>query len=319
MLFYANELLEIAQRTKDATALLFARRARSSVYFLQGRLSKSHEETQLVMRLYQERQDKIEDRKMARDPKVSTHINFGICLTALGFPDSGAAMTLEGIKLAEILNHTVSLILALRRACVRAMMQLDTREVLNLSQRLLALNTNQETFVGTREGTIFNGWAQLQSSPDSGLFERILTSLEELDAAKHQVMLPFFMASVAELMYNHGNGTGARALLDRAAELASVNGEQWCDPEIIRLRARFNACGSHEALATLQASLASAKEQGSKLWELRTSITLAEHWLAAGDRTAARKVLAPVYGWFTEGFNTRDLVAARKVLGQLDG
>jgi len=317
MLGYAEELLEIGRRTENAMALLWARRCRCAANWLQGRFEQARHDMQLVINMYESRQDGFEDRWMPRDPKVSTCTALGICLTALGYPDSGAAATREGVRHAESLNHVVSLILGLRRACVRGMMLRDTAGVLDLSDRLLVLNTEHETFVGVRESAIFHGWAQLHAKRDPALLKRVQASLEQLDASKHWVLLPFLLTSVAEVMGENRDHAGAAALLDRAAELVSLTGEQWCEAEILRLKARFGARDPEAAVALLQASLAKAREQGAKIWELRAATTLAEVLRTQGKLAGAREVLAPVYAWFTEGFNAPDLVAARALLADL--
>jgi hypothetical protein len=272
---------------------------------------------QLVIEAYRERRERSEDLGMARLPEVPLYVNLGICLTALGCPDSGAAASLEGIRYAEGADHVVSLIAALRRACVQRMMQRDPAGVLAFAERLVSLNAEHETFVGTREGAIFHGWAQWRANPDAALNDRVTTCLDELDAAKHWVMLPFLMTSAAELIGEQGDRAGAIALLDRAAELEHLTGEQWCAAETIRLKARFGARNSDEAAALLHESLARAREQGAKLWELRAATSLAELWRADRKHAAARDLLAPLHAWFTEGAGTADLSAAHDLLREL--
>ena len=135
---------------------------------------------------------------------------------------------------------------------------------------------------------------------------------------KHWVMLPFFMAAAAEVMGDHGDRDGAAALIDRADELAGLTGEQWCVAEIIRLQARFIVRDPGEARRLLQSSLAVARKQNARLWELRTATELARLWHSQGNDDAARELLAPVYTWFTESLDTPDLVAARTLLEELD-
>ena len=84
-----------------------------------------------------------------------------------------------------------------------------------------------------------------------------------------------------------------------------------------RLRALFSARDEDEKLALLQASLAMATSQGAMLWQLRTATSLAELWRDRGDDGAAHALLAPICGWFTEGANMRDLIAARTLLAVL--
>ncbi len=319
MLSYAEELLEVGRRTEDALALLWARRSRFSANLLQGHFEASRRDIQVVIEMYDSRRDIFQERGMARDPKVSTYTALGICLTALGHLDSSAAMTLEGIRHAETLNHVVSLIAGLRRACVRGMMLHDTQGVLDLSDRLLVLNTEHETFVGVRESAIYHGWAELQGNRDADLLKGVQNAIEQLDERKHWVLLPFFMASIAEVAGDNGDRAAAAALLDRAAELVAQTGEQWCEAEISRLKARFSAKDADEATALLRASLTLAREQGARLWELRAARDLAALLDRQGEREAASELLAPVYGWFTEGLNTPDLIEARNLLAQLKG
>jgi class 3 adenylate cyclase len=317
MLDYADELFELGQRTGDAQSLVWARRARGSANLLLGRLEQARAEMQFVIDTYQESGGKSEDSRMARDPRVSTYTLFGICLTALGYPTSGAAMSWEGLGHAERLNQVVSLNAGLRRLCVQRIMQRNAHDVADLSARLLALNDEYETFVGTREGMILHGWARLQRNHDAELFDRVQSAIEQLYERKHWVFLPFFITSIAEVVGENGHGAAAVALLERAAQLVERTGEQWCEAEITRLNARFSANDAGEASALLRASLAKAREQGAKLWELRAARDLAELLDGQGERDAARELLAPIYAWFNEGLDTPDLVEARTLLARL--
>jgi class 3 adenylate cyclase len=314
MLEYAKELFDLGQSTGDAQSLLWARRAQGSANLLLGRFEQARAEMQFVIDTYRKIGSKAEDPRMARDPRVSTYTNFGICLTALGNLDAGAAMSSEGLGYAERRNDVVSLTTGLRRVSVQRIMQRNMPDVADLSARLLALNAEHETFVGAREGIIFRGWAQLHGNRDAALFNQVLSAMEELHARKHWVLLPFFMTSIAEVMGDNGDDDAAATLLDRAAELVERSGEQWCEPEIIRLKARFSTEDAEEASVLLRSSLAKAREQSAKLWEIRAARDLAELLDGQGKREAACELLRPVYGWFTEGLDSPDLIEARRLL-----
>jgi class 3 adenylate cyclase len=317
MLTYATELDDIAARSGDPMAALWAARARGSASLLLGRFVEARDEMQRVIDAYKERRGRSEALGMARLPEVALYVNLGICLTALGFAETGAATSLEGVRSAEGGQRVVSLIAALRRACVQRMMLRDVPGVRKLAERLLALNAGHETFVGTREGAIFHCWALLQRGSGRGLIDRLKDCIGELDDAKHWVMLPFLMTAVAEAIGERGDVGGALALLDRASALQQLTGEEWCAAETLRVKARFQARDRAEADALLQASLAKARSQGARLWELRTAVALVELWRAGGQPQAARDLLAPIYGWFTEGVDAVDVAAARALLGEL--
>jgi len=319
VLRYATEMFDVGQATGDPQAFLMARRSGGFANLLLGRFDAARRDMQDLIAIYRLERDGPHAALTTRDPKVSACTILGICLTAIGCPESGVAASLEGVNHGERLNHPISLILGLRRACVQRMMLRDTNGVTEFSRKLHAvMETQYETFLGTREGIIFGGWARLYLRPDPALISSLQTCLEELDAEKHWAMLPFFMTNVAEVRGNHGDPAGAAKFLDRAAELAKISGEQWYMAEIARLKSRFSARDRDEAVILLQSSLATAREQGAKLWELRTATDLAKLWQHQNKVTSARDVLAPIYSWFSEGLGSPDLVAARSLLQELN-
>ena len=118
-----------------------------------------------------------------------------------------------------------------------------------------------------------------------------------------------------------GSPTQALALLTEALAIVERTQEHWFEAELHRLRAEALLAGSPrdvaEAEASLHRALAVARGQGAKFWELRAAITLARLRRDQGKPSEAVKLLAPVYGWFTEGFDTLDLKKAKALLDEL--
>lgn len=317
LLRYAGEMSDVGQKTGNPQAFIMARKMSGFANLLLGHFEAATEDMQLLVETY----NGVRDGQAAlavRDPKMGAHTVLGICRTALGYLDSGAAESLEAVQYADSLNHTVSQTVALRRACVQHIMRRDTRTVAELSERLLGLTAEFETFKGARDGAIFNCWAKLQTRNDPVLLERMRKSIEQFDATQHWALLPFFMTAAAEIIGRYGDRDGATALLDRAAALVQSTGERWCESEIMRLQAQFSARDPEHALRLLAASLKIARQQQARLWELRTATSLATIYLEQGDPQAGYDVLAPVFAWFTEGLTTPDLAAARAVLDCLE-
>ena len=97
--------------------------------------------------------------------------------------------------------------------------------------------------------------------------------------------------------------------------------ERWCEADVNRIAGEI-ALKSHEpdpakAEAYFQRALAVAREQQAKSWELRAAMSMAPLWRDQGKRNEARSLLAPIYAWFTEGFNTLDLKDAKHLLDEL--
>jgi predicted ATPase len=109
--------------------------------------------------------------------------------------------------------------------------------------------------------------------------------------------------------------------LREALDRSEATGERWFETELHRLRGEAvlecRPTHSSEAENCYRQALAVARDQGARLWELRAAMSLARLWRDQGRRAAAGDLLAPVYGWFTEGFDTADLKDARALLNEL--
>ena len=116
-----------------------------------------------------------------------------------------------------------------------------------------------------------------------------------------------------------GQVSEALAALERATETATSTAEQFYEAELHRLRAELLLVLSDQASAEeqLHKAVAVAREQSAKSLELRATTSLARLWRDQGKRTQARDLLAPIYGWFTEGFDTLDLKEAKALLVEL--
>jgi len=307
----------IHQRADDRQALFMQKRAESLANLLFGHFEPACREMQILVDMYNPERDGPNAGLSTRDPKVSISILLGICLTILGRVDSGAAMSRSAISHAQTLDHAVSLNLALRRSCAQAMLQKDVRRVTELADRMAALRSEYETYKGSWEGTFFHDWAQMCTRPDPVLSDRMQVFLHHLDSTNNWALLPLYMVSTAELSGRSGDFTTAAALLERAAEIINITGSRWCQAEVARLQAHFCARDVEASMTLLRSSLATAREQGAKLWELRAATDTARLLRDRGDHDAAREMLAPVCGWFTEGLEMPDFVTARALLDEL--
>src|ERR1700722_2105458 len=164
----------------------------------------------------------------------------------------------------------------------------------------------------------FSSWDSAPEIARQSSWENELQrSLDQLDETKTWALLPFLMGASAELLGALSDRAAARTILARAAKLVLPSDERWYQPEIMRLEAAFICENPADKADMLRRSLELSHEQDSNLWKLRSAIDLAELLVEQGRRDAARKLLAPVYGWFTEGFDTPDLKGAKALLEEL--
>jgi adenylate cyclase len=109
------------------------------------------------------------------------------------------------------------------------------------------------------------------------------------------------------------------ATLDEALALVNETNERYCEAELDRLRAEMLLMlgDEDEAEASFQEAIEVARRQQAKSWELRATMSLCRLWQKQGRKDEARRMLTDVYGWFTEGFDTPDLLMAEALLGEL--
>jgi predicted ATPase len=131
----------------------------------------------------------------------------------------------------------------------------------------------------------------------------------------------YFLMLLADAWLRLGRPEEAAAAINEALARAEATGEHFCTAELHRLRARarlaLDARDGRGAEAALDAALAAARRQSSRLFELRAACDIARLWTDQGHRRKAQDLLAPVYGWFAEGFNTADLKDAKALLENL--
>jgi predicted ATPase len=133
------------------------------------------------------------------------------------------------------------------------------------------------------------------------------------------ILTPYHIGLLARACEIAGQVEESLALLDDALQIVERTGERWFAAELNRHKGQLLLRQGHAeaAEALYHKALGIAQEQEAKLWELRAAMSLARLWRDQGHRAAARDLLAPVYGWFTEGFETQDLKQAKALLDEL--
>jgi predicted ATPase len=166
-------------------------------------------------------------------------------------------------------------------------------------------------------GLILRGWAMAQEGAvEDGLalMRQSLIDRNRLGASWYQVR---YLCMLATTYLQLGRGDEGSAVLTEAKDLAARNDERMWAAELARIGGelrRVQGAPADEVEAYLQAALNVAHSQSAKSFELRAAMSLARLWWDHGRVAEARRLLAPIYGWFTEGFDTPDLRAAKALM-----
>ena len=208
------------------------------------------------------------------------------------------------------LSLTFSSVLHLnRREPQQALRQLEAAEALAAEQRLTL----------TLEPEFLRGAALVGQGAVDEAIARIREGVTRWTRLGHTLLLPYGLAFLAEGLERHGVRAAARAALQEGLDTAVATGQHLWDAELHRLTGTVLLAENklNEGEASLQQAVRIAQAQKAKSLELRATRDLARLWGEQGRRPEAHDLLAPVYGWFTEGFDTADLKDAGKLLSEL--
>jgi predicted ATPase len=151
--------------------------------------------------------------------------------------------------------------------------------------------------------------------------EQINQGLRAFRATGAGLFRSYFLTLLADVHGSIGEPETGLAVLTEALTHVDTTGERWCEPELHRLKGELllqqNSDNHAVAETCFQYAISIAQNQSAKSWELRAATSLARLWHQQGKRQAAHDFLAPVYGWFTEGFDTADLQDAQALLNEL--
>jgi predicted ATPase len=189
------------------------------------------------------------------------------------------------------------------------------------AEAAVTLSTEQEFPLLAAMGTSLRGWAlAMQGQAEAGMAQ-VRQGISAWRAAGGAVLVPYLCTVLAEVCDHLGYTADALQALIEAHTLVEQQEERWWEAESHRLWGvlllRQTGTSQAEAETWLRRALDVARRQEAKSLELRAAMSLARLWQHQGKRGEARELLAPIYGWFTEGFDTADLQEAKALLEAL--
>jgi predicted ATPase len=183
------------------------------------------------------------------------------------------------------------------------------------ADQLVAVATEQGFPHWRAEGTIFRGWTRVKNGDVAEGMSLLRSGSAAYRATGAELWMPHYTALIAGACEIAGQIEEAVSLLDDALQIAERTGERWFTAELNRHKGQLlRRQGHHEAAEELYRKALSI---AAELWELRAAASLARLRRDQGRCAEARDLLAPVYGWFSEGFDTPDLKDAKALLDQL--
>jgi len=255
-----------------------------------------------------------------QDHEMSSYIMQSMPLAGMGYPDRARANVDAGIAASLKTNHVYTQAYALAGPFLTYAYMRDIDRIEAGVEKTIAFCTEHSIAYFLAYGLTAKGYAtaRLGGELDDGIAQ-MREGMALLEQAGPGLNMPQFKSLFAEAVMARGDFAEATALLDEADEPWERWGEGHYRAETIRVRGDLHRCLGDNSAGEVcyRDAIAFAQRQEAKLFELRATVSLARLWQPQGKRQEAHDLLAPIYDWFTEGFDTADLKDAKALLEEL--
>jgi predicted ATPase len=318
---HAEEFLSLARSRADSGLLVAGYQILGQALITIGDYPAAFSQVERGAQLYESEKHRMLAFRIASDPGV-TMVGFrALALWHQGYPDQATNVAQQMLQYARRPYahpyHTLGL--ALRMIGMIAIAARQVSEAEGLGNELVALGSEHGLSTVSGTGLILQGWALAQRGENGVAAERIRKGLALAGLHSYEP----FLGLLAEALALAGEIEAGLAVLAEALAKAEASGARGNDAELHRLRGdllrRQPFPDWSDVEASYRTAFAVAREQGTRGFELRAAVSLARLLSEQGRRNEARNLLAPVYGWFTEGFDTPDLKDAKALLDELEG
>ena len=315
------DLFRIARDLNDPEILLQAHHCSWPTCLFGGLLREAKEHIDAGLSLYDgQRHAHHRYTYIGHDPAACALGSGAFVEWALGYPIQARWLEVEAVALAQRLQHPPSMAQTLRHVCDAQAARGDAAAVITTAANFLRVSEEHGLSQARANALIFLGWALACSGESEEGLARLEEGFEVLGRSGNRGFFSRASCLMGESLLASGRPAEGLEQVAQALNEAMETRQPLYLPRIHQVRAALllaSGAPDDAAEAALRQSLAAAQELGAKGPELQAAIRLAQHWFERGRKKAARDLLAPVYGWFTEGLDTQDLKEAKALLDEL--
>jgi len=322
-----DQLLRLAEDTQDPGLLLEAHYALGATLFYAGEFVSAQQHLEQTATLYDAEAHRPHSFMYGQDPKVAAHSHEAVALQRLGFLDQALIKAEAAIALAKKVQHPFSLGLALDFAATLHQFRRDAEATREQAELAISLSTEMGFPFWLAFGTIMRGWAlAVQGEGDAGI-TLIRRGLAGYTATGAGLARTYFLCLLAEASGEAGHTEEGLGAIAEALDIAERTGEHEHETSLYRLKGdlTLNLSGEDVPTANAQATAEAcylkaidiARSQKAKQPELQAIMSLCRLRQQQSRQPEAREMLAEIYNWFTEGFDTKDLREAKELLEEL--
>jgi predicted ATPase len=317
----ARQVLELAQKQSASFPLVIGHGFMGSSLLLRGEVAEGRKHLDQSIAFYEPIEHRPLATRFGEDQRVAHLCWRSIALWALGYPEEGIADANNAIKDAEEIGHAGTLLFAL---AIPSMTHVQCGNYLietTRSAQAIALADEKSAPFFRAIGTVNHGCVLALTGKAEDAVHIISSGIAAWRSTGATMFLPMWLTHLAAAYADLRQLDDALHCIGEAKSIVETTGERWCEAEVNRVTGEIALMSPKrdvlQAESHFERALSVARQQQAKSWELRATTSMARLWRDQGKRDEAREFLAPVYGWFTEGFDTRDLKEAKGLLEEL--
>ena len=318
---YGAQLLDHAQHGEDTVLIVEAHYVLGATRFWQGHFTAARDHLEQAIAHYTPHRRSTHIRLYAQDPKLICSVRLALNLWYLGYPDQALRLCRETLVRARELAHPLSMMYVLSFASWLHLEHGDFMTAQELLASMKSLSAEHKLFVyWLLLVTIYEGRLRVEAGAVEAGIARMSQALADYQRIDRGIGILFQFALATRAYLRSRELAQGLAALSEARTLAAHSGSHYYDAEFYRLKGELllsQGADASAAEACFHQALDIAHQQKAKSLELRAALSLGRLWHRQGKVAEARQMLLETYGWFTEGFNTPDLQAARALLEEL--
>ncbi|MBI1880880.1 MAG: AAA family ATPase [Chloroflexi bacterium] len=313
----AEQFFALAQQQLETGPMMMAHRLLGFTFVFMGKLQTGHNHLEQASTLFDPQQHQALTFRFGQHPQAAIHSLLAWSLWLLGYPDQALQPSQEAINTARELKHinTLAYVLFHGRSLVHQYRQ-DVERVAEDTQAMIEIAEREGLVLWLAYATVIKGWIKTkQGQPEAGVSE-MLKGLTNLQATGTKLYLVYLWALLVEGYAALGQYQEGLNIITEALAFVEETDERYWEAELYRLKGELllQTEAKAEAEMWFWKAIEVARQQSAKSLELRATVSLARLWQEQGKTAKARQILAEIYGWFTEGFDTADLREAKSLL-----
>jgi class 3 adenylate cyclase/predicted ATPase len=317
----AAQFLVLAEKQRATVPLMIGHRLVGISLLFTGDIAAGRGHLDQVIALYEPAEHRPLATRFGVDSRVAILSFRSLALWLLGYPEAALRDSDDALKNAREIGQAATLMYALTHAAIPYTLCGNRAAAAAHAQEAVALAEEIGSLYWKACGMMWQGCVLALTGRASNVTETLISAINAWRTTGATLWIPFHLSRLARAHAQLGQFDDAWRCIGEAMTAAETTKEKWCEADVHQTAGEIELMSPEpdaaKAEVHFERALAVARKQNARSWELRAAMSLARLWRDQGKRQQAHDLLAPIYGWFTEGFDTPDLKEAKALLDEL--